>query len=63
MTPGEKLRALREGLGLSVREAAKASGISFRGWYRYEAGDSYPSKAHRIAINAALVYKVAPFQM
>jgi len=60
MTIAATLRDLREAQGLTVRQAAKACGLAFRTWYRYESGDTAPSLAHRYAIAAALVHRVKP---
>lgn len=39
MTPGKVMRE-RVGMGISVEDAARLSGISLRTWLRWESGES-----------------------
>ena len=62
MTMADKLRALREKHGLSVRQAAKACGLAYATWYNWEAGREVPSRANRYAIAAGIIHQVEPFE-
>jgi putative transcriptional regulator len=58
----EKIRSLRERLGLTVEEAAKSCGLTRQGWHAVEAGSRIPridtlekmAKALRVTVNDLL---------
>lgn len=50
----EKLRARRDELNLTQREAAEIVGVSERTWQNWEASESFPRAKHRRALDTFL---------